>query len=172
MRPMNGTETKPHEVCLALGSNLGDRLTVMRAASKALAPYVTLTAWSGIYETHPVYVTDQPLFLNAVVRGTTTLDPMGLLYTVKDLELELGRRPTFHYGPRVIDIDIIFYDQLALHSTELSIPHTLMAERLFVLKPLADVAPEWVHPVLNKNVVELLNALPPGDTAIRLDEGL
>lgn len=172
MRPMNGTDTKPHEVCLALGSNLGDRLAIMRATCKALEPYVTLTAKSGIYETHPVYVTDQPLFLNAVVRGTTTLDPMGLLYTVKDLEIELGRRPTFHFGPRVIDIDIIFYGQMAMHATELSIPHTLMAERLFVLKPLADVAPEWVHPVLNKNVTELLAALPPGDVADKLEESL
>ncbi|MDD3182003.1 MAG: 2-amino-4-hydroxy-6-hydroxymethyldihydropteridine diphosphokinase [Alphaproteobacteria bacterium] len=163
---------KSHDICLALGSNLGDRLAIMRATCEALAPYVTVTARSAVYETHPVYVTDQPLFLNAVVRGTTTLDPMGLLYTVKDLEIELGRRPTFRYGPRIIDIDIIFYDQLALHTTELSIPHSLMAERVFVLEPLADVAAEWVHPVLNKSVRELLAVLPPGDRATKLDQGL
>jgi 2-amino-4-hydroxy-6-hydroxymethyldihydropteridine diphosphokinase len=169
---MTQTETKQHEICLALGSNLGDRLAVLRATCEALAPYVTLTARSHIYQTTPAYVMDQPAFLNAAVRGTTTLDPMGLLYTVKDLELELGRRPTFRYGPRVIDIDIIFYDQMALHSTELSIPHSLMHERVFVLKPLQDIASDWRHPVLNKTVSELLAALPDGDMASRIEESL
>ncbi|MGE4351070.1 MAG: 2-amino-4-hydroxy-6-hydroxymethyldihydropteridine diphosphokinase [Bdellovibrionales bacterium] len=169
---MTNTTEKTHDVCLALGSNLKDRLGVLRATCEALEPYVTLTNKSRIYETHPAYVTDQPLFLNAAVRGKTALDPMGLLYTVKDLEIELGRRPTFRYGPRVIDIDIIFYDKLALHTTELSVPHSLMAERIFVLKPLNDIAPEWVHPVLNKSVAQLLQELPEGDTTSMLEEGL
>ena len=169
---MTDTDNKQHEVCLALGSNLGESLKVLRATCEALAPYVTITGKSHIYETSPAYVTDQPHFLNAAVRGLTTLDPMGLLYTVKDLEIELGRRPTFRYGPRVIDIDIIFYDSLALHTTELSIPHSLMAERIFVLKPVADIAPDWMHPVLNKSISQLLAELPPGDTANRLDESL
>lgn len=169
---MTQTELKQHEVCLALGSNLGDRLAILRATCEALSPYVTITATSHVYETTPAYVTDQPIFLNATVRGTTTLDPMGLLYTVKDLEIELGRRPTFRYGPRVIDIDIIFFDQLALHSTELSIPHSLMHERVFVLKPLADIAADWRHPVLNKTVQELFDALPDRDTAHRIEGSL
>jgi len=169
---MNDTVKKQHEVCLALGSNLGDSLKVLRATCDALAPFLTITARSSIYETEPAYVTDQPPFLNAAVRGTTTLDPMGLLYTVKDIEIELGRRPTFRYGPRVIDIDIIFYDNLALHTTELTIPHSLMAERIFVLRPVADIAPDWRHPVLNKSVTDLLAALPPGDIARPVDEVL
>lgn len=169
---MTDTNVHQHEICLSLGSNLGDSLAMLRQACAALAPYVTITAKSGIYRTKPAYVTDQPLFLNAAVRGTTTLDPMGLLYTVKDIEIEMGRLPTFHYGPRLIDIDIIFYDALALHTTELAIPHALMAERLFVLKPLSDIAPDWPHPVLNKTVAELLAALPHGDEATLLDESL
>ena len=172
MRPMTDNQDKMHDVCLALGSNLGDKIDVLRATCRALAPYVTISATSSVYETQPAYVTDQPLFYNAVIRGTTKLDPMGLLYTVKDIEIELGRRPTFRYGPRVIDIDIIFYDSLALHTTELTIPHSLMAERIFVLKPLADIAPELRHPVLNKTVQELLNALPKGDTAIPVEASL
>lgn len=161
-----------HEICLSLGSNLGDRLAMLRKACAELAPYVTITAKSGIYQTKPAYVTDQPLFLNAAICGTTTLDPMGLLYTLRDIELEMGRLPTFHYGPRLIDIDIIFYDTLTLHMTELTIPHTLMAERLFVLKPLSDIAPDWQHPVFNKTVAELLAALPTGAEATRLSESL
>ena len=169
---MTDIQEKKHDVCLALGSNLGDRLAVLRATCEALAPYVTITARSGVYETQPAYVTDQPLFYNAAIRGSTDLDPMGLLYTVKDIEIELGRRPTFRYGPRVIDIDIIFYDHLALHTTELTIPHSLMAERIFVLQPLADIAPDLRHPVLNKTVTELLSSLPEGDAAMLVGASL
>jgi len=172
MRAMMEKQDSTHDICLALGSNLGDKLEILRATCRALAPYVTITATSPVYETQPAYVTNQPLFYNAVIRGTTTLDPMGLLYTVKDIEIELGRLPTFRYGPRVIDIDIIFYDSLALHTTELTIPHALMAERIFVLKPLADIAPSLRHPVLNKTVQELLDALPQGDTAFSVDGSL
>lgn len=170
---MNDVNTSPaHDVCLAIGSNLGDSLAVLRATLTALAPYMNITAVSGIYETKAAYVTDQPDFLNATLRGTTPLDPVGLLYTVKDIEIELGRRPTYRYGPRVIDIDIIFYDNLLLRSTELSIPHVLMAERVFVLKPLADIASDWRHPALNKTVVELLAALPDQESATRIEATL
>lgn len=170
MPRMNEDIPAQHEVCLAIGSNLGDRLAVLRATREALSPYVKITASSAIYETKAAYVSDQPDFLNAVLRGTTMLDPVGLLYTVKDIELELGRRPTFRYGPRVIDIDIIFYDDLVLHTTGLSIPHQLMAERVFVLKPLADVAAAWQHPALDKTVSELLAVLPDQDSALRIGE--
>jgi len=149
-----------HDVVLALGSNLGDRLSVLRAAVRALAAYMEIKACSPVYETAAAYVTDQPAFLNAVLKGATALDPRALLFTIKNIESELGRRPTFRYGPRVIDIDIIFYDQLVLQTPELSIPHPLMQERDFVLKPLADIAPQWIHPALNKSVAGLLQALP------------
>lgn len=148
------------EVCLAVGSNLGDRLDFLRKAKAALAPYVTVTATSGLYETEPAYATDQPLFLNGALRGTTTLEPQALLYTIKDIELEIGRKPTFRYGPRVIDIDIIFYGDQQVRLPDLIIPHALMAERDFVLMPLNDIASDWVHPGLNKTVSELLAALP------------
>lgn len=151
-----------YEVCLALGANLGDRLASLRAARDALAPFVDITHVSGVYETQPAYATDQPIFLNATVRGKTQLEPLALLYTVKDIEHEVGRRPTFRYGPRVIDIDIIFYGQEQVHLPELNIPHLLMQERVFVLKPLADVAAEWEHPRLHKTVAQLLAELPAG----------
>lgn len=167
---MNDPTPLPVEVCLALGANVGDRLASLRAAREALAPYIEVTAASRIYETDPAYVTDQPLFMNAALRGVTALDPMGLLFTLKDIEQEIGRRPTFRYGPRVIDIDILFYGGQQVHTPELTIPHALMAERVFVLKPLADIAADWVHPALGRNVGELLAALPEADSARLTDE--
>lgn len=143
---------------------------MLTAGREALAPYVEVTAVSCVYETPPAYAFDQPLFLNAALRGKTKLDPKSLLYTLKNIELDLGRRPTYHYGPRVIDIDIIFYGDLQMHVPDLTIPHTLMAERVFVLKPLADIAADWVHPGLGKSVAELLSVLPDVDTAIKVGE--
>ncbi len=160
----------PVQVCLALGSNLGDRLGFLLQAKEALAPYVSIDACSFVYETIPAYADDQPLFLNAALRGTTMLEPMALLYTLKDIELEIGRKPTYRYGPRVIDIDIIFYGELQMVTADLTIPHALMAERVFVLKPLADIAGDWAHPVLKKTVSELLAALPDVNTAVKVDE--
>jgi 2-amino-4-hydroxy-6-hydroxymethyldihydropteridine diphosphokinase len=144
------------QVCLALGANIGDRLASLQAAIEAMTPLVRPVAVSRVYETDPMYATDQPLFLNAALRAETELDPQTLLLTLKDLERDIGRLPTFRYGPRLIDIDIVLYDDLALKTTELTIPHALMHERLFVLQPLADVANDWRHPTLDQTVGALL----------------
>ncbi len=149
-----------HKICLALGSNVGDRLAHLRAALAALRPYVTVTAASPVYETLPAYVSGQPVFLNAVVAGETALDPMALLYTVRDIERDIGRQPTFHYGPRTIDIDILFFDDLIQHDTELTLPHPRLGEREFVLRPLADILPDWTHPVTGLSAHAMLAALP------------
>jgi len=162
----------PHKIALALGANIGDRLTALRAAREALARYMTITALSPIYETPPAYVTDQPVFLNAAIAGTTLLDPPTLLLTIKKIERAIGRTPTFPNGPRVIDIDILFYDDLQMRAPELTIPHPSMAERSFVLRPLADIVGEWLHPSLNISVNTMLSALPDNDGAQRISEAL
>ena len=143
-------------VYLALGTNLGDRLANLKAASSALPPAVAVEAQSPVYETPPWGYLDQPAFLNMVIRGVTGLKPLPLLAYLKQLELTLGREATFHWGPRLIDIDILFYGDLVVETPMLSLPHPSLAERAFVLVPLADLAAELRHPVLGKSVRELL----------------
>ncbi len=147
-------------VALALGSNVGDRLEALRKAVKALAVYIDIHAASPVYETAPAYVTDQPPFLNAALIGSTKLEPLALLSMVKNIEKEVGRLPTFRYGPRVIDIDILFYGDLVYRTDALTIPHARLQEREFVLRPLSDIAPQWPHPQSGKTVAEMLASVP------------
>jgi len=146
----------PATVFLALGSNLGDRLANLRAAVDALAPEVHVLAESRMYETPPWGYADQPAFLNMAVQAETDLAPEALLRRLKQIEVEVGRQPSFRYGPRQIDLDILFYDDLVLESDALTVPHPRLHERAFVLVPLVDLAPEWMHPVLGQSVARLL----------------
>lgn len=150
-------------VYLALGTNLGDRRANLEAALQALEPRVHLLERSGIYETPPWGYADQPAFLNMAVKARTRLGPRGLLKYLKELETRLGREATFRYGPRVIDLDILFYEDLVMGEEGLTIPHPRLHERAFVLVPLADIAAEVVHPFLKKSVRELLAAVQAGE---------
>ncbi|OGO41496.1 MAG: 2-amino-4-hydroxy-6-hydroxymethyldihydropteridine diphosphokinase [Chloroflexi bacterium RBG_16_57_9] len=145
-----------HRVYLGLGSNLGDRAGHLKKALQCLERQVHLTAVSSIYETEPWGLKDQPYFLNLVAVGDTDLSPVDLLAFVKSIEQEMGRRPTIRYGPRLIDIDILFYDDQVIHLPGLQIPHPRLPERAFVLEPLAEVSPDLVHPVLGLSITELL----------------
>src|SRR5450759_1271407 len=149
----------PSTIYLALGSNLGDRSSNLRAAIAALPPAVRVLMESPVYETLPWGYTDQPAFLNMVLKGETSLGPVELLEGLKKLETSLGRQPSVPWGPRLIDMDILFYADLVLSIQGLEIPHPHLHERAFVLVPLADLAPDLLHPVFCKSVRELLEGL-------------
>jgi 2-amino-4-hydroxy-6-hydroxymethyldihydropteridine diphosphokinase len=150
------------EVFIALGSNLGDRAANLRAAQAAMAPSVTIRARSSVYETGPQYVLDQPAFLNMAVKGTTRLGPNALLRRLKKIEAELGRKPSRRFGPRLIDLDILYYEDKVINDEALILPHPRIAEREFVLVPLSDIAPCHRHPVTRQTTMEMLKALRLG----------
>lgn len=146
-----------HLVYLALGTNLGDRHANLLTAQKALEPEVDVRRSSPVYETPPWGYLDQPSFLNQVLEAETRLTPRDLLQTLKRLEKKLGRKPNFQNGPRLIDVDILFYDDLIINLDGLEIPHPRMEDRAFVLVPMADLAPDFRHPVNGKTIQEMLD---------------
>lgn len=148
-----------HSVYLGLGTNLGDRQANLRAAVKGLPPGVEVRRVSPIYETEPWGYEDQPPFLNQAAEAATDLPPEELLAYLKALETSLGRVQSFRYGPRLIDLDILLYDNLVLETPGLVIPHPRLAERAFVLAPLADLAPGLVVPGKGQTAAELLAGL-------------
>ncbi len=147
---------------LSLGSNLGDRKGNLREAERRLGAIGRIAAVSSFYETEPVEFTEQPWFLNCAVALETERTPQNLMTAILGIEKDMGRQRVQKKGPRVIDIDILLFGNAVLDSAEVTIPHPAMHERRFVLEPLAEIAPEARHPVLNKTIRELRDALPAG----------
>ncbi len=147
---------------LALGANVGDREGNLRDALQQLeSEELRVVQRSSLYETAPQEVLDQPWFLNAVVEVKTSLFPLQLLARIRQAERDMGRRRVTPKGPRNIDIDILFYGRSVIATAELEVPHPRMAQRRFVLEPLAEIAPDFRHPVTGKTAKEMLAALEP-----------
>lgn len=161
-----------HTAYLSLGSNLGDRAANLRQACDRLSRVGNILAASSAYETEPLELRQQPWFVNAVVALQTELSPKELLHEVLSIEKSMGRERTQPKGPRNIDIDILLYDDCSMHAPGLTIPHPAIAARMFVLAPLAEVAPNLSHPVLGSTIDELRNDLAKhseGQAVRRLD---
>ena len=158
---------QPVTAYLGLGSNLGNREENLRKGLRLIGGLLELVSVSSIYETEPWGYTDQPKFLNLACQVRMTMTAQELFTAATQVEQEVGRRPTFHYGPRVLDIDVLFYGDEQIATPELTVPHPSMPERAFVLMPMAEIAPSHVHPGLKRTVTELLERVA-GVDGVRL----
>ncbi|HMX38842.1 MAG TPA: 2-amino-4-hydroxy-6-hydroxymethyldihydropteridine diphosphokinase [Saprospiraceae bacterium] len=157
-------------VFLSLGSNLDDRRANLRRAAALINKEIgKIAKSSSLYETEPWGNTDQPAFLNQVVMANTTLDPRGLLEAITRIEREMGRQRKEKWGPRTIDVDILFYGKRVIRDKGLEIPHPELPQRGFVLVPMMEIAPDFEHPTLKKPMDELYMECTDESAVILLD---
>jgi len=159
-------------IYIGLGSNIGDRVARLREAVVHLSRIIEVTRASRLYVQAPLGYVGKDAFINAVVEGRTTLKPFDLLVELQKIERAMGRRRGIQYGPRPIDLDILFYGTAQMESFELTIPHPRLAQRAFVLKPLAELAPDLMHPVLYYTVTQLLADVDDADQVKLYDPGV
>ena len=156
------------DVIIALGTNIGDRVANLDTALSALAMLFNDVEPSPIYESAPRYVTDQPRFLNMVARGDTGLRAPALLRKLKALEVDMGRQPSILNGPRLIDLDIVYFGAAIIDTPALTVPHPRLRERACVLRPLADIDSNWRDPVTGATVRDMLAALEDDGDLVRI----
>jgi 2-amino-4-hydroxy-6-hydroxymethyldihydropteridine diphosphokinase len=147
-------------IYLLLGSNLGDSFNCLKLAVEEIAKFGEIQSTSSIYKTKPWGKKDQPDFLNQAVELKASLSPYELLKKLQEIEVKLGRDRIEKWGPRIIDIDIIFYGSERIETSNLIAPHPKMHERRFALTPMAEIAGEFIHPVFKKSLIELLQQCP------------
>lgn len=162
-----------HIAYIGVGSNLGDKI---HQCEQGILEIVRvddhkLLAKSSLYKTEPLGYPDQDWFVNVVIKIETDLEPLELLRSLKEIESRLGRMETFRWGPRAIDLDILFFDDEAIQTEDLIIPHPLLQERQFVLIPLAEIERRLIHPVLQKTVLELLENLEEDQGVEKIQNG-
>lgn len=149
-------------VYIGIGSNLGSREeNCIRSVWLLRDSGLIINKESSLYETEPWGVTDQPYFINMAVGAETSLEPEELLEALKAIERQMGRKDAGKWGPRIIDLDILLYDDLVIRTPELCIPHPLMHMREFVLRPLSEIAPDVLHPLLRKTISTLMSEIKP-----------
>jgi len=147
------------KVYTGIGSNLGNRFSNIKKAVSLIGKKCKILKISPIYETEPIGYKNQPWFLNCVVKIEAKIKPLELLHFLKSIEIKMKREKTIKNGPRIIDLDILFYGNKLINSKELIIPHPRLRKRLFVLEPLCEISPNLVHPKLKKTVRELKNKI-------------
>ncbi|MBB6479502.1 2-amino-4-hydroxy-6-hydroxymethyldihydropteridine diphosphokinase [Spirochaeta isovalerica] len=168
-------EKEWHTAYIALGSNMGDRMDHLSRALKLMdaSEGCRVSRVSSIYETEPYGNTDQDRFLNGAAEVRTVLSPGALMNRLLEIEAELKRERTVHWGPRTIDLDILFYDDIVSSDPHVIIPHPGIQDRLFVLRPLCDIAPRYIHPLLKKQCDRIAESLKgEQEEPRRLEEGI
>ena len=166
------TANSTHLAYIGFGSNIGDRLTHIQNAIHTLSKTegITLQKISSVYKTDPVGYEAQAQFLNGVAAIQTDLPPLSLLHALKDIETAIGRKHRIRWGPREIDLDILIYGDLRLQTEKLVIPHPEMHLRRFVLVPLAEIAPDLVHPVFQETIHALLECLENDKSVLKKED--
>jgi 2-amino-4-hydroxy-6-hydroxymethyldihydropteridine diphosphokinase len=162
------------QVFVGLGSNLGDRLSHLRKALARLAGMekTSVVNCSSVYETQPVGLKEQPQFLNMVVELDSILPPLDIFRNLKEIENTVGRIHNEHWGPREIDLDLLYYDREVLNDVKLCIPHPEIINRRFVLVPMKEIAADFLDPVQNTSIVNLLSCCPDISTVCKIDQSI
>ena len=166
---MNEPEASPRAVFIGIGANLGSVRENFAHAVRSIEKCARLVAVSSLYESEPVGLEDQPKFTNAVVKVETELSPFELLDRLKAIEKDIGRKKTVRWGPRVIDLDIIFYEDFVINTDSLVIPHPRAHERRFVLEPLLEIEPSAWHPAKNMSVRDICSELADSQVISKME---